>query len=58
MSPGGKIRSGNARNGGHTPVYLDDQFIGVIGIEMDYSFMTEQADNITLYDNGYAFVNS
>ena len=39
-------------------MYLDDRFIGVIGIEMDYSFMTEQVDNITLYDNGYAFVNS
>ena len=41
----------------NTPVYLQDRFIGVIGIEMDYSFLAEQVDNITLYDNGYAFIN-
>ena len=41
----------------NTPVYLDGQFVGVIGIELDYSFMAEQVNNITLYDNGYAFVD-
>lgn len=39
------------------PVYLDGQFVGVIGIELDYSVMVGQVDNITLYENGYAFVN-
>ena len=39
------------------PVYLDKQFVGVIGIELDYTFMAEIVDNITLYKNGYAFVN-
>lgn len=38
------------------PVYFNDRFIGVIGIELDYSAMAEQVDNITLYENGYAFV--
>ena len=38
------------------PVYLGGQFVGVIGIELDYSAMAEQVDNITLYENGYAFV--
>jgi signal transduction histidine kinase/CheY-like chemotaxis protein len=41
----------------NTPVYLDGQFVGVIGIEMDYSFMAEEINNITLYENGYAFVD-
>ena len=41
----------------NTPVYLDGTFVGVIGIELDYSFMAEEVDNITLYENGFAFVN-
>ncbi len=39
------------------PVYFSGQFIGVIGIEIDYSTMADQVDNITLYKNGYAFLN-
>ena len=39
------------------PVYYEGRFVGVIGIELDCSFMEEQVDNITLYENGYAFVN-
>ncbi len=39
------------------PVYFKGQFIGVIGIELDYTAMAEQVNNITLYENGYAFVN-
>lgn len=39
------------------PVYMEGQFVGVIGIELDYTSMAEQVDNITLYQNGYAFVN-
>ena len=38
------------------PVYYNGQFIGVIGIELDYSAMTEQVNNITLYETGYAFI--
>lgn len=40
----------------NVPVYLEDRFVGVIGIELDYSVMADQVDNITLYDNGYAFI--
>lgn len=39
------------------PVYFHAQFIGVIGIELDYSAMAELVNNITLYENGYAFVS-
>lgn len=41
----------------NVPVYLDGKFVGVIGIEIDYIFMAELVDNITLYENGYAFIN-
>ena len=41
----------------NVPVYYEGRFIGVIGIEIDYSTMAQQVDNITLYDNGYAFIN-
>ena len=41
----------------NVPVYYDGQFIGVIGIEIDYSTMTEVVNHITLYDHGYAFLN-
>lgn len=39
------------------PVYYEGTFVGVIGIEMDYSFMAEQVNNIKLYENGYAYVS-
>lgn len=38
------------------PVYWKGQFIGVVGIEVDYSTMAEVVDGIQLYDNGYAFL--
>ena len=41
----------------NVPVYFEGTFVGVIGIELDYSTMAEQVDNIVLYDNGYAFIN-
>ena len=48
---GARVLSYNA------PVYYDDKFVGVIGIELDYTKLAELVDNITLYDNGYAFVD-
>lgn len=35
----------------NTPVYLNGTFVGVIGIELDYSFMAEEVDNITAYES-------
>ncbi|MDO4806174.1 MAG: diguanylate cyclase, partial [Coriobacteriales bacterium] len=40
----------------NVPVYWRGRYIGVIGIEMDYSTVADQVSNITLYDNGYAFL--
>ena len=42
----------------NVPIYYDQQFIGVIGIEIDYSTMAEVVNHITLYENGYAFLNN
>ena len=39
------------------PISYHSQFIGVVGIEIDYSTMAEQVDSIRLYTNGYAFLN-
>ena len=41
----------------NVPIYKDGRFVGVIGIEIDYNTLVEPVDNITLYENGYAFLN-
>lgn len=41
----------------NVPIYKDGLFIGVVGIELDYSEMAAQVDSIRLYENGYAFIN-
>ena len=41
----------------NTPVYRNNTFIGVIGIEIDYLTIADLVDHITLYENGYAFIN-
>ena len=39
------------------PIYYNGQFIGVVGIELDYSAMAKEVDSIKFYDNGYAFLS-
>ena len=41
----------------NVPIYWRGRFVGVIGIELDYSTMAEQVDSIRLYSNGYAFLS-
>ena len=41
----------------NVPIYKDGRFIGVIGIEIDYKTIVEPVNSITLYQNGYAFIN-
>lgn len=41
----------------NVPIYWKGTFIGVAGIEIDYSVMAEQVDSIRLYSNGYAFIS-
>lgn len=39
------------------PIFWKGQFIGVIGIEVDYSTMAEEINCIRLYESGYAFLS-
>ncbi|MDO4808332.1 MAG: cache domain-containing protein, partial [Coriobacteriales bacterium] len=41
----------------NVPIYWRGQFVGVVGIEIDYSVMAEQVESIRLYSNGYAFLS-
>ena len=41
----------------NVPIYWEGRFLGVAGIEIDYSTMAEQVDSIRLYRNGYAFLS-
>lgn len=40
----------------NTPIYRNNEFIGVIGIEIDYATLAQQVDSIRLYQSGYAFL--
>jgi len=40
----------------NVPISYRGQFIGVIGIEIDYKTLVEQVGSIRLYNNGYAFL--
>ena len=40
----------------NVPVYRNDRFIGVIGIEIEYDTLAKEAQSIKLFDNGYAFI--
>lgn len=39
------------------PVYWKGRFIGVVGIEVDYSTMADAVDSIRFYDTGYAYLS-
>ena len=41
----------------NVPIYWRGQFVGVVGIEIDYTTMAEQVESIRLYGNGYAFLS-
>ena len=41
----------------NVPIYWRGRFVGVVGIEIDYTTMAEQVDSIRLYNNGYAFLS-
>lgn len=38
------------------PIYAEQQLMGVIGIDIDFNFITDKVDEITLYESGYAFL--
>ena len=36
------------------PLYCDEQFIGVIGMDFDYAVLTDQVHEIKIYEHGFA----
>lgn len=36
------------------PLYYEEQFIGVVGMDFDYTILTERIHEIKIYENGYA----
>lgn len=36
------------------PLYCDSQFIGVVGMDFDYTVLTKKISEIKIYDNGFA----
>ena len=40
----------------NVPVYWETQLVGVIGIEIDYTTLAREVENIRLFDHGYAFI--
>ena len=40
----------------NVPVYWNDRFVGVIGIEIDYEMLKKEVENISIFESGYAFI--
>ena len=40
----------------NVPVYRHGQFVGVVGIEIDYGTLVSEVEKIKLFENGYAFL--
>ena len=38
------------------PVYWNERFVGVIGIEIDYEMLKQEVENISIFKTGYAFI--
>lgn len=36
------------------PMYYQNEFLGVVGMDFDYSILTKRINKIKIYDNGYA----
>ena len=40
------------------PLYYEETFIGVVGMDFDYTDLTERIHNIKIYENGFAHYES
>lgn len=38
------------------PIYKDNQLIGIVGMDIDWAYITQMIDEIKLYETGYAFL--
>ena len=40
----------------NVPIYRQGQFVGIVGIEIDYKTLAHEVEKIKLFENGYAFL--
>lgn len=40
------------------PIYKENQLIGIVGMDIDWSYITDMVDEIHLYETGYAFLTN
>lgn len=40
------------------PLYKNGEEVGIIGMDIDYTYLTQLVDEITLYDTGHAFLTN
>lgn len=38
------------------PMYMDGVFLGVVGMDIEFSYITEKIDDIAVYETGYSFI--
>lgn len=38
------------------PMYYEDRFVGVVGMDFDYTVLTDKVCNIKIYENGFAYL--
>ena len=38
------------------PIYIENQLVGVVGMDIDWAYITNIVDAIQMYDTGYAFL--
>ena len=38
------------------PIYWEERFVGVIGIEIDYEMLKKEVESISIFESGYAFI--
>ena len=38
------------------PMYYDNEFIGIVGMDFDYTVLTNKVHNIKIYENGFAYL--
>lgn len=38
------------------PIYKDNQLVGIVGMDVDWSYITDVVDEIAIYETGYAFL--
>lgn len=40
------------------PIYIESKFIGVAGVDIEFSTVTDMVSDISVYDNGFAYLSS